>query len=65
MVFTEGEFIASRCIGYCEQCLYMVYTNDLDKSFDCSLHLNRNMNKDSLEEDAGTLLLVDLEVKDG
>lgn len=60
MFFTEGKFIDSRCIGCCEQCLYMIYTNNLDKPFDCSLSFN--MNKDSLED---TVLLLDLEVKDG
>ena len=29
----------NKCIGYCEQCLYMIPTNDLQKPFKCGLKL--------------------------
>ena len=39
----------NKCIGYCEQCLYMIPTNDLQKPFKCGLKLeNKTLSCEAL-----------------
>ena len=38
----------NKCIGYCEQCLYMIPTNDLQKPFKCGLKLENKILGDKM-----------------